>query len=198
MADFDSQPGRAAPPEPTVSSIQREADEADLHAGLRGVAGIVARAQGVIDLSSPAFANGALAEGFILSGRDMSSEDLPAFLRGTVANTFRTVAGFMNLQVTGGSSAIRFTGVYAMRVAGAAAREMLVKAAAARWNVDPASCSTKAGRVLQLSVRLQRVRLVRAVQNARGQIDVLARDGVGHFVVTISLPWRQAGVAARA
>ncbi len=96
----------------------------------------------------PLFANGALAEGFILSGQDMTADSLPAFLRGTVANTFRTVAGFMNLQVTGGSSAIRFTGVYAMRVAGAAAREMLVKAAAARWNADPASCTTKAGRVL--------------------------------------------------
>jgi GAF domain-containing protein len=50
LADFDSQPGRAAPPRPRVSSIQLEADEADLRAGLRGVAGIVARAQGVIDL----------------------------------------------------------------------------------------------------------------------------------------------------
>ncbi|HWD27854.1 MAG TPA: molybdopterin cofactor-binding domain-containing protein [Rhizomicrobium sp.] len=91
----------------------------------------------------PLFANGALAEGFILSSRDMTADQLPAFLRGTIANTFRTVAGFMSLQVTGGSSAIRFTGVYGMRMAGAAAREMLVKAAAARWNVDPASCTTK-------------------------------------------------------
>ncbi|HEX4301310.1 MAG TPA: molybdopterin cofactor-binding domain-containing protein [Rhizomicrobium sp.] len=96
----------------------------------------------------PLFANGALAEGFILSGQDMTADDLPAFLRGTVANTFRTVAGFMSLQVTGGSSAIRFTGVYGMRLAGAAAREMLVKAAAARWSVDAASCTTKASRVL--------------------------------------------------
>ncbi len=95
----------------------------------------------------PLFANGALAEGFILSGQDMTADDLPAFLRGTVANTFRTVAGFMSLQVTGGSSAIRFTGVYGMRLAGAAAREMLVKAAAARWNVDPAACTTKDSRV---------------------------------------------------
>ena len=96
----------------------------------------------------PLFANGALAEGFILSGQNMTADDLPAFLRGTVANTFRTVAGVMALQVTGGSSAIRFTGVYGMRLAGAAAREMLVKAAAARWNVDTASCTTKANRVL--------------------------------------------------
>ncbi|HSS24288.1 MAG TPA: ANTAR domain-containing protein [Mycobacterium sp.] len=50
MADFDAQPGRKAPLPPALSPTQREADEAELYAGLRGVAGIVAGAQGVIDL----------------------------------------------------------------------------------------------------------------------------------------------------
>jgi isoquinoline 1-oxidoreductase beta subunit len=94
------------------------------------------------------FANGPLAEGFILSTQDIQPTQIPAFLRGTVANTFRTVAGFMDLQVTGGSSAVRATGVYGMRIAGAAAREMLIKAAAAKWNVDPSSCTTKANMVV--------------------------------------------------
>jgi isoquinoline 1-oxidoreductase beta subunit len=94
------------------------------------------------------FANGPLGEGFILLTQGVNRDSLPAFLRGTVDNTFRTVAGFMDLQVTGGSSAVRATGVFGMRVAGAAAREMLVKAAAARWGVDSASCSTKSNRVL--------------------------------------------------
>ena len=98
--------------------------------------------------SDSIFANGPLAEGFILSTQKMSAEQIPAFLRGTVANTFRTVAGYMDLQVTGGSSAVRATGVYGMRLAGAAAREMLVKAAAARWNVNVADCTTKANRVM--------------------------------------------------
>jgi len=80
----------------------------------------------------PLFANGPLGEGFILLTQGMTRDSLPAFLRGTIDNSFRTVAGFMNLQVTGGSSAVRATGVFGMRVAGAAAREMLVKAAAAR------------------------------------------------------------------
>ncbi len=48
LTDFDAQPGRKAPPE--LSLTQREADEAELYAGLRGVAGIVAGAQGVMDL----------------------------------------------------------------------------------------------------------------------------------------------------
>ena len=50
MADFDAQPGRKMPPSPELSPTQRDADEAELYAGLRGVAGIVAGAQGVIDL----------------------------------------------------------------------------------------------------------------------------------------------------
>ncbi|MGZ5988227.1 MAG: molybdopterin cofactor-binding domain-containing protein [Rhizomicrobium sp.] len=98
--------------------------------------------------SDTVFANGPLGEGFILAMQGMSRETIPTFLRGAVDNTFRTVAGFMDLQVTGGSSAVRCTGVYGMRIAGAAAREMLAKAAAARWGVDAADCTTKANRVL--------------------------------------------------
>jgi GAF domain-containing protein len=48
LTDFDAQPGRKAPAE--LSPTPREADEAELYAGLRRVAGIVAGAQGVIDL----------------------------------------------------------------------------------------------------------------------------------------------------
>ena len=50
MADYDAQPGRNPPDQPQPSAAQREADEVDLHAGLRGVAGIVAGARPVIDL----------------------------------------------------------------------------------------------------------------------------------------------------
>lgn len=50
MADFDAQAGRNAPPQHDLSAEQREADEVDLYAGLRGVAGLVAGARGVIDL----------------------------------------------------------------------------------------------------------------------------------------------------
>jgi GAF domain-containing protein len=50
MADYDAQPGREPPEQPELSPAQREADEADLNAGLSGVAAIVAGARGVIDL----------------------------------------------------------------------------------------------------------------------------------------------------
>ncbi|MCT7658308.1 GAF and ANTAR domain-containing protein [Mycobacterium deserti] len=48
MADFDAQPGRNAPLDSELSSAQLEADEVDLYAGLRGVAGLVADARGLI------------------------------------------------------------------------------------------------------------------------------------------------------
>ena len=50
----------------------------------------------------------------------------------------------LGFQVTGGSTSVRaFWGP--MRIAGAAARAMLVKAAAANWSVDPATCRTDNG-----------------------------------------------------
>ena len=49
LDEFDAQPGRKAPL-PELSLTQREADEADLSAGLRGLSEIVTRAEGVIDL----------------------------------------------------------------------------------------------------------------------------------------------------
>jgi isoquinoline 1-oxidoreductase subunit beta len=53
----------------------------------------------------------------------------------------------MDLQVTGGSSAVRGTGHLGMRVAGAAAKAMLVEAAAKQWKVPAAECAAKLSRV---------------------------------------------------
>ena len=50
------------------------------------------------------------------------------------------------IQVTGNSNSIRAFWK-PLRVAGAAARAMLVQAAAAQWQVDPASCSAADGKV---------------------------------------------------
>ena len=50
------------------------------------------------------------------------------------------------IQVTGNSNSIRAFWK-PLRVAGAAARTMLVQAAAAQWQVDPASCSAAGGKV---------------------------------------------------
>src|ERR1700689_5807747 len=50
MSDFDAQPGREPPDQTELSTAQREADQDDLRAGLRGLAGLVAGARGVFDL----------------------------------------------------------------------------------------------------------------------------------------------------
>jgi isoquinoline 1-oxidoreductase subunit beta len=53
----------------------------------------------------------------------------------------------MGLMATGGSTSVR-AAWDPMRLAGASAREMLVAAAAKKWNVAAAECSTHAGQVL--------------------------------------------------
>lgn len=50
MADYDAQPGRPTQAQADLSQAQLDADDIDLSAGLKGVAGLVAGARGVIDL----------------------------------------------------------------------------------------------------------------------------------------------------
>jgi len=78
------------------------------------------------------YANYALAKGFIMGGKEV-----PSILIGTVDGLFLTATKQMSLQVTGGSASVRCTGMHAMRVAGAAARAVLLEAAAEQWEVDP-------------------------------------------------------------
>ncbi len=89
------------------------------------------------------FANGYLARAFV-----PALASVPGFLeRGVDYGTFKLTA-MIGLQVTGGSSSVRGTGHHGMRVAGAAARAMLIEAAARRWAVDPAQCKASASRVV--------------------------------------------------
>lgn len=53
----------------------------------------------------------------------------------TVDGSMMRVADMLNLQITGGSMSVRTTGILAMRIAGAATREMLQRAAADEWAV---------------------------------------------------------------
>jgi hypothetical protein len=50
MVDYDTQNDRQRPEQPEPSTAQLEADEVELYAGLRGVAGLVADARGVSEL----------------------------------------------------------------------------------------------------------------------------------------------------
>jgi isoquinoline 1-oxidoreductase beta subunit len=87
------------------------------------------------------FANGDLITGFA------SEFGVPAFLDPILAASSLKVAQLVNLQTTGGSSSVRFTGEHAMRNAGAAAREMLIACAAERWGVPAEECHTQLSHV---------------------------------------------------
>jgi isoquinoline 1-oxidoreductase beta subunit len=99
-------------------------------------------------LPDPLFANGALVEGFALSHEDLNRDSIPAFLQGSVLAAGNKLARFMDLQVTGGSSAVSNTGVYGVRIAAAATREMLIAAAAERLNAPHDAFRTERSRVI--------------------------------------------------
>ncbi|MGB7372514.1 xanthine dehydrogenase family protein molybdopterin-binding subunit [Pontixanthobacter sp.] len=60
----------------------------------------------------------------------------------TYDGLFTQISRLADAYVTGGSSSVRATGQRGMRVAGAAAREMLIAAAARAWNVSPGEITT--------------------------------------------------------
>jgi isoquinoline 1-oxidoreductase beta subunit len=96
----------------------------------------------------PLFANGALVEGFALAHEGLTRESVPAFLQGTVLAAGNRLARLMDIQVSGGSSAVSYTGVYGIRVAAAAAREMLIAAAAERLKAPRNAFHTQSSRVI--------------------------------------------------
>lgn len=92
--------------------------------------------------ADPEYANYALARGYTAPGADF-----PAWLVDSVDGFFFRATQFMALQITGGSNSVKTTGQIAMRTAGAAARHVLVEAAAAAWGVPVTEIKTRASRV---------------------------------------------------
>ena len=76
------------------------------------------------------YANFDLAKGFITGGAK-----IPSILLDTVNGVFLKAVQSMDLQITGGSASVRFTGTSAMMTAGAAAKELLLEAASKDWDV---------------------------------------------------------------
>ncbi|MBS1816401.1 MAG: xanthine dehydrogenase family protein molybdopterin-binding subunit [Acidobacteria bacterium] len=86
------------------------------------------------------------ANGYVI--RAAGGNYIPAVMARGVDYGAYKLAEWFGFQVTGGSTAVRSTGEYGMRIAGAAAREMLVTAASKQWGVNAAECTTKGSRVL--------------------------------------------------
>lgn len=89
------------------------------------------------------YANWALAKGYILGNLT-----IPRLLVPSVDGVFMAATDFLHVQSTGGSTSIRATGVQGMRVAGAAARAMLVESAAEAWRVPVAEISVRDSHLL--------------------------------------------------
>ncbi|MBI1733335.1 MAG: xanthine dehydrogenase family protein molybdopterin-binding subunit [Gammaproteobacteria bacterium] len=89
------------------------------------------------------FATGDVVRVFLLGNRALA----PGLARLLDLASYR-IAAFKDLQLTGGSLSIRSTGRLGMRRAGAAAREMLLRAAAGRWGVSEMECVAERGRVI--------------------------------------------------
>jgi isoquinoline 1-oxidoreductase beta subunit len=89
------------------------------------------------------FANGYLVRVFV-----PGAADVPRFMERSIDYGTFKLTQLLDVQTTGGSSSVRGTGHYGMRVAGAAAKGMLIEAAAARWKVPVAECTARLSRVI--------------------------------------------------
>lgn len=83
------------------------------------------------------YANFPLVRGFATGGAEV-----PGFVFDTLNGAMLGIAKKMDLQITGGSTSVRFTGTGAMQTAGAATRELLLQAAAKAWDVPVSSLRT--------------------------------------------------------
>ena len=93
-------------------------------------------------------AEGVYAVGDLVRGFGFGDRHIPASLIRHADYAAYRIADLMHMQVTGGSASVRFTGHLGMRRAGAAARNLLLQAAARRWQVGVSECQTDSGRVL--------------------------------------------------
>ena len=89
------------------------------------------------------FTTGDVMAGFLLDDGAMDG-----FSRRLVDRAFGRAVALGDIQFTGGSTAVRYTGWRGMRRAAAAAREMLIRAAATQLGVDPSTLTTDNGAVV--------------------------------------------------
>ncbi len=90
-----------------------------------------------------AFANVGLGRGFLA---EMSGQ--PAIINGIPQSFLSFIARQMNLQITGGSTALRFTGQVTFQKVGAATRLALIETAAKRLNVPVGELTTQDSHVV--------------------------------------------------
>ncbi len=93
--------------------------------------------------AEPPFANTGLGRGFLA---EMTGK--PGIVEGIPQSFLSFIARSMNLQITGGSSALRFTGQKTFQMVGAATRAALIEVAAKRLSVPATELTTADSKVL--------------------------------------------------
>jgi isoquinoline 1-oxidoreductase beta subunit len=81
--------------------------------------------------------------GDVIKGFIANELEVPSVLQRHADYAVYKLADMMNMQITGSSASVRFTGQAGMRRAGAAAKEMLIRAAAVQWEVAESGCEAK-------------------------------------------------------
>ncbi|OYQ26496.1 hypothetical protein CHU93_11905 [Sandarakinorhabdus cyanobacteriorum] len=118
-------------------------------------------------------------------------------MRSLVLGAGRQLGRLLEFQITGGSNSVRGWEM-PLRVAGAAARVMLVKAAARRWDVDWTECDTAGGFVTYKANRLPFHAIIGAVDPADAPDDPPLRTRrllAGEPVMRLDVPGKVDGSA---
>jgi isoquinoline 1-oxidoreductase beta subunit len=118
----------------------------------------------------PEYANHALARGYTLGDKQF-----PSWLLPTVDGFFLQATKMMSLQITGGSSSTRTTGQLSMRIAGAAAKAVLLQAAAENWGVAAGELRAKDSHIFHDSSGRRAPYAEFAMQAAQLKAPVLPR-----------------------
>lgn len=163
-----------------------------------------------------AFANVPLGRGFLaeMTGHPGLVAALPGSLLSLVARS-------MDLQITGGSSAMRFTGQKGMRVVGAATRLALIETAAGRLGVPASELTTAdskvihaasrrtlrygelaaeaAGRSLDSTPKLKDAGAFRVIGQSVPRLDIPGKvDGSAQYGMDVAMPGMRVGTVMAA
>jgi isoquinoline 1-oxidoreductase beta subunit len=150
--------------------------------------------QAPADLS---FANTPLGKGFLTD-----SSPVPGVVNALPNAVIAMLARSMPIQITGGSSAVRFTGQVGMRVVGAAVRLALIEEAADRLGVPKAELSTADSKVIHArsgkSLRYGELAAGAAERSLTGSPELKARKDyklIGKPIPRIDIPAKVDGSA---
>ena len=144
-----------------------------------------------------AFANAALRRGFLAD-----TSPVPGVINALPNAVLAMIARSMPLQITGGSSAVRFTGQVGMRVVGASVRLALVEEAADRLGVPAGELTTADSRVIHAksgkSLRYGELAAGAAERSLTGSPEIKTRKDfklIGKPVPRIDIPAKVDGSA---